>query len=128
MVSLFLSGSDMRGTSKDKATNEKTGRPWLKPLLITVSVVFIIHLLTLLLLLRIIDLLKATTSLPIHDSVTNLDNAPSVGCDLTPSCGTAVVRHHNGSIANVGRVAVDPDYEEMMHRLSIGGRVLSART
>lgn len=124
MVSLSLGGSDIGGNCEEKVTIRKPRRPWLKPLLIIVSVVIILHFLTLLILVRVIDLPKATTSLPHLESAPSLGKGPSVGFDLTPSYGTAVARHHNGSVTNVGRVAVDPDYEDMMHRLSTGGRVL----
>ena len=124
MIHNFRSGSGMGGECEEKAVNNTARRPWLKPLLITISAVIILHFLTLVLILNVIDLPNITASHRDLDSRTGLENAPGVGFDLTPSYGTAAVRHHNGSVTNVGRVSVDPDYEEMMNRLSIGGPVL----
>lgn len=124
MIHNFRSGGGMGGGCEEKAGNNTARRPWLKPLLITFSAVIILHLLTLVLILNVVDLPNTTASHQDLDSRTGLENAPGVGFDLTPSYGAAAVRHHNGSVTNVGRVPVDPDYEEMMNRLSIGRRVL----
>ena len=119
-----LSGNGMEGRYEEKATDRAPRRRWLRPLLIIVSAVIILHLLTLVFLLRVIDLPNASPSLANLDGVTSIENTPGVGFDLTPSYGTAVVRHQNGSVTNVGRVPVDRDYEDMINRFSVGGRVL----
>ena len=44
--------------------------------------------------------------------------APGIGFQLTPGYGTAAVRHHNGSVVDVGKIDAQPAYKQMMQRLS----------
>ncbi|OJD18070.1 hypothetical protein AJ78_01900 [Emergomyces pasteurianus Ep9510] len=46
--------------------------------------------------------------------------APGIGFDITDSYGTAAVRYHNGSVANLARVDGDKDFQALMKKLAAG--------
>ncbi|KAJ5643370.1 uncharacterized protein N7484_005877 [Penicillium longicatenatum] len=59
---------------------------------------------------------------------TQIHDAPGIGFDLTPSYGTASVHYYNGTVVEVGHVQGNPEYLELMKRLTRDSRLWFDRT
>ncbi|KAJ5936206.1 hypothetical protein N7454_005504 [Penicillium verhagenii] len=59
---------------------------------------------------------------------THIHDAPGIGFDLTPSYGTASVHYYNGTVVEVGHVQGNPEYLELMKRLTRDSRLWFDRT